>query len=169
MDKVEYLETTVPNAYHGTSRANAENIEKTGFRISRKPELFLGDGVYFYKGSKTLAESWAKGKYPEEEIATIVANIKLGYCLDLTIPEHRELLSEAIVEFKRRPNWRKVTDTFVLNYFAGVIEPQIDTIVHFREPEKIVKLFAGSQILTGGYMVICVRKTECILSFSIAS
>jgi len=167
MEKVEYLETIVPNAYHGTSKTNADNIIKTGFRNPRAPDLFLGDGIYFYEGSRKLAERWAERKFLGQEIGIIIARIKLGYCLNLTIPEHRELIRDISKEFQKR-QWEKVTDAIVINYFASVIEPKIETIKHFHEPEKITKLFGGSRIMNGGYIVICVRKSQCILRFSIA-
>lgn len=170
MGKVEYLETIIHDAYHGTSKEKAEKIITTGkFCISRDPALFLGDGVYFYEGSRKLAEGWARKKFSRENIGIIIAKIKLGCCLNLSIPEHRELIKDTHREIRRR-QW-KVTDAVVLNYFATIIEPQIDTIkCHFGELKREAsrKIFEGSNITDLGYVVICVRKTESIKDFSMA-
>jgi hypothetical protein len=172
MEQIEYLETVVPNAYHGTSKSNAENIVNTGkFCVKPDPDLFLGDGVYFYDGSKELAERWATRKFSGQPIGIIIGRIRLGYCLNLLIPEHRNLVKQTAKEIRQKRFSQRVTDALVLNYFTRIIEPKIDTVKsHFGgfKKETVSKIFDGSNIVDSVYIVICVKKPECIVKFSMA-
>lgn len=97
-------------AYHGTSKANAENIKLVGFEPSVGIEHWLGDGVYFfvegYVCSTPLIKAidWSKAEawdnksktYRYKEGAAISVNIEVfseKEFLDLTTKEGMDLFN----------------------------------------------------------------------------
>lgn len=49
--------------YHGTTRADAENIEKTNFQLIDKPDYWLGKGAYFYADYPPAADGRREALY----------------------------------------------------------------------------------------------------------
>jgi len=94
LDFPEY-EKIVPDAYHGTDVANVESIKANGFQIGTGSDLYLGDGIYFYEGSKWHAANFLKQGNPTCKIALYRCVINLGRCLDLNNEDHKQ----AVVKF----------------------------------------------------------------------
>lgn len=86
---LKHFDKIVPDAYHGTRSDYAQNvIQNKKFHISTGKEQYLGDGVYFFEGSKWNAKDWARRKFKGEQIGIIKATINLWKCLDLNNKEH---------------------------------------------------------------------------------
>lgn len=150
----------VPDAYHGTTSAIAKKIcEDNEFVASRGDHQFLGDGVYFFEGSKWHAEDWAKRrKY--NPLAVIRAQINLGTCLDISAnQEHREYISHTIKRLSQLG--KNVNDAVAINYFAKNIL-YIDTVRACNITPKHGKMFIGSKFYSYSQLIICVRNTNNI-------
>ena len=168
MNGIEYVDKLIPDAYHGTSKSNASNIEvNKKFIPSRGPDLFLGDGIYFFEGTKSLAEWWARKNFPNEEIGIIIAEIQLGRCLDLTIPEYRDLVKNAKCKIEKQELKENITDTLVINFICAIIEPEIETVRYISKRGALTKIYPGSRIYDSIHIAICVKKTNNILNFKI--
>src|SRR5437667_3177918 len=85
-------EKIVPDAYHGTDVANIESINANGFRIGTGADLYLGDGIYFFEGSKWHAENFLKQQNANCKVAIYRCTINLGRCLDLNNEDHKEAI-----------------------------------------------------------------------------
>src|SRR5438132_13919141 len=68
--------------YHGTSTEGAASILREGFRVSRNPYDWLGDGVYFWQDAPRRAWEWAAERYGERA-AVVGALIRPDGCMDL--------------------------------------------------------------------------------------
>ena len=162
---IEYKRKIVPDAYHGTTLKNANKITETReFKISRNEKNYLGDGVYFFEGSKWHAIDWCKRCYPNDEHSIICAVINLGKCLELANPNYRILLQRVALKLKLK-GYTDITDAFVINFYATTIEP-FDTVrfAYIVENRVYGKIFSGSRIADFYQLIICVRNTENILS-----
>lgn len=160
--EIKKFDRMVPNAYHGTYRVNAGNILREGFKITRNPHNYLGDGVYFYEGSIQLARNFALNVRKFGSYAIIQANVQLGICLDLNTPEHCEILKavrEAIIE-EDKDKEKDITDSFVINWFICHCNPEVETVkwtlTKHRKNNKTNKIYPGSRIKPNEPM-ICVR------------
>jgi hypothetical protein len=129
--QIDHTDTVVNNAYHGTDRFAAEKILADGrFNVSRGPDHWLGDGVYFFQGSIAEAKWWARKTTKErrlKEYAILKAKVLLGKCLDLTKTEFWEQLEEWI-EYLKEKGVRDLTDAYVINSFAGEWQGGFDTV-----------------------------------------
>jgi len=100
---IKFEDKVIPDAYHGTSKAFAENIIRMKkFQPSSGDHCYLGDGIYFFETGKEHAKWWARKQYPGTQIAVIIAVVQLGRCLDLGNPEHIGLVSFTRDEIKKR-------------------------------------------------------------------
>jgi hypothetical protein len=178
--KIEHFNKIVPDAYHGTSKANADKIIKSGFEISIGDDQYLGQGVYFFEGSRSSAERWANRSYHLPDCAVIQAMLNLGRCLDFHIPEHVEFIILAKDEILKRqaalpgtnPEKRKIiTDGVVVNFLAKLAV--IDTvrasqiIPKSKKPLIISKTFPGSHFYNPQLLIICVRNLASIVDLKI--
>lgn len=77
----------VHNAYHGTSRINAQNIMKDGFTVGNSDDSWLGYGIYFFT-EKERAIHYAATKFKNHSLNAILS-VLLSYpqkqLLDLDI------------------------------------------------------------------------------------
>lgn len=170
MNLIERIDKLIPDAYHGTSKLNATNIlQARKFSSSSGSDFYLGDGIYFFDGSKDLAEWWAKKQFPKYEIGIIIANIQLGKCLDLTIPEHRNIVKNAKDEFEQKTPEEKITDALVINFICTIIEPEIETIRCIFKQGQLSKIYSGSHIFNTMHIVVCVKRHSNILDFKIVN
>lgn len=76
-------------SYHGTTNVRADEIERTEFRMSRRPGLWLGYGRYFFQDGPIHAIRWGQYMARKEtgDVANAVvlsAEIDLQECIDLT-------------------------------------------------------------------------------------
>jgi len=161
LPNIEYTETIVPKAYHGTTLENAGIILEDGFEVdtsNEKRDPFLGDGIYFWEGDFHRAKAWAEKKYGNKDSGILCAEINLGKCLDLTNSRLRGLLKRAEKGLKQAGFPSK--DSFVINWYAQ--KESFDTIRNVTLPKKVKKLFPGSSIRDDFNLVICVRNQKNI-------
>lgn len=81
-------ENIIALGYHGTTRIAAEQILQTEFRESRRDDLWLGYGRYFFQDAPIHALRW--GRYfakkrtgSADDAAVLYAEIDLSGCIDL--------------------------------------------------------------------------------------
>jgi hypothetical protein len=162
---IEFISKVIPDAYHGTSRANAETIVRTRrFLPSTGGNCFLGDGIYFFESGKEHAKWWARRQYRWAQIGIIVANIQLGKCLELGNKAHVELVKMVKQKLEQKGYVEGVTDAFTINFLTKEIDTEIETVRGYF-PGSREKLFAGSRIFKFLHVVICVKKHDNILDF----
>jgi hypothetical protein len=168
---IELIGKVVPDAYHGTSKENAQKIfQEKKFLFSKGKRCYLGTGIYFFEGSKELAEWWGKKQYPATEIGIILAEIQLGKCLDLTIPEFRTFLKKTKRELEVKRPYNRITDAFVINYVChNMLKFETVKCIFTRVGEvlQFPKLYPGSRIYDELYITICVKNHSNILCFRI--
>jgi len=164
------LEKIVPDAYHGTLKQNVESILKDGFHPGRSFELHLGSGVYFYESSRAWAEHWAQEKFNAKgdglEIAVLMAEIRLGRCIDLCDRDNQKVLDDFEQEVKNRirnggmaGTFSNITAAYIYNLASQ--RSNADTIRKpYGPPEDTSDRWAG--IRWTMRLVICVRKLENI-------
>lgn len=170
---VKYSNKTISEAYHGTSQESAIKInDEKKINPSRDDDFYLGDGIYFYEYSKWLAAQWAMRKYGKHSnIGILCACINYGYCLNLDVPEHREVIrrvQERIV--KRNTELKitdKITDSYVINYYTKNIACYIDTVRWTYITRGYGTIFTGSQINDYQQPMICVKKDSNISKISL--
>ena len=166
---IKYIQKILPDCFHGTDIASYKSVCNDGFHHSTGPEQFLGDGVYFWEGSELLAVRWAIKKTKRARAQTYVviqATIDLGYCLDLTKPEHLEIVEEAAQKLKAETPSYVINDPVVINFIDYAIQ-KLDTIRSINPKSKKL-IFKGSRFLSNVEPIICVRNTENILYFELS-
>ena len=174
--KIELTDKVIPDAFHGTTLAAAANILVNGFRMGVEEKGWLGKGVYFYESSREDAAAWAKRTLPPAQVSVIRATINLGYCLDLHIPEHIQLMRwyyDALTQrIARRGltdhgNPIKVTEPLVLNLMERNMN--LDTIRVGHSTAFVRKpAFPGSRFRKGHQIIICVRNLKNIQNVRLA-
>ncbi len=162
---IEYKEKIIPEAFHGTSIDNAENIIANGFIIKNRIDPYLGNGVYFYEACREHAIDYVENRYhlSHAEIAVICARIDLGRCLELNNSKHVEwlkltwkLLSEQGID--------PITDAVVINFFIETFSENVDTVraSQLYSSSNRQKIFTGSRFFSSQRIVICVRNLKSI-------
>lgn len=168
---ITYQKKIIPDAYHGTTLQQAEEI--CGLNIFRKTsyeDSYLGDGVYFYESSYISAKEWSEKKYGEDAQAVVLkCSIDLGKCFDLHNKEHQQILATVSSYLRERVD--NVTDAFAINYLATNIVVDIDTVrcPFVKKSSRFSKIFSGSRIYINSEIYICVRNLAQILSVQILS
>lgn len=166
---ITYQKKIIPDAYHGTTLRQAEDIcGSSTFVKTRYEDSYLGDGVYFYESSYISAVDWSVKIYGNDaKTAVLKCSIDLGKCFDLHNKEHQQIL--AIVSERLRERVEKVTDAFAINYLATNIVPDIDTVrcPVVKKSPQLSKIFSGSRIYINSEIYICVRNLAQILSIQI--
>ncbi|MGB8993059.1 MAG: hypothetical protein WCD80_13480 [Desulfobaccales bacterium] len=155
----------VPDAFHGTLLKNVAEILSEGFRLSRGPSQFLGDGIYFFESSEWHAKNWAlrHRERGTDRIAVIQAIINLGHCFDLHNAEYRGLAREIKTNLERKGT-KKITDAVVINLLATkftIIDSVRATYIS-TEHGRGQRIFEGSRFFEYVQLMICVRKVENI-------
>lgn len=85
--------------YHGTSEGTALEIEATcRFKVSRRPGLWLGHGVYFYQEAHRHAKTWALKS--NDKVKILWADIEINGCLDLIGCSHWSKISGIFKSFQ---------------------------------------------------------------------
>lgn len=90
--------------FHGCDEETAVSLlDGKPFRQSSEDFDWLGSGAYFWEGDPGRALEWAverqkRGSY--KKAAVVGAVIDLGNCLDLTVRENLDLLSDAYRSFE---------------------------------------------------------------------
>lgn len=177
---VDVTTNSINDAYHGTLLDDANKIiAEKKFIPSKQKDSYLGDGVYFYEGSRWLAANWVERNHGKNSIIGIIcACVHFGRCLNLNIPEHRKILKKVKNKISQHPkvkySGKKITDAFVVNYYATNVNRNIDTVrltYICKDYENLYdgKLYEGSNIYDFAQPMLCVRNqdriTNIVLSF----
>lgn len=165
--RIKKINKIVPDAYHGTSLEFARKIVDTKeFLIDKSKDHYLGDGVYFFESSLSNAIYYAGNR--NKFIGVIKSQINLGNCLDLHDREHLEFVFNTAQSLKKRKGV-EITDAFVINFIAsmGDIDTVRATYIATRSGRKREKIFSGSRFYHEQQLMICVRRQENILSYTL--
>ncbi|HUU39677.1 MAG TPA: hypothetical protein VMW42_01920 [Desulfatiglandales bacterium] len=164
--KIKYIAKYIPDAYHGTRLDKARRIiQEKKFIINRNPNHFLGDGAYFFEGSRWHAHDWARRLWGDVDLGLIRAYINLGKCLDLNNYNHRALLKKVRIELVRR-NISDITDAVVINFYATKIE-HFDTVRAPYTTPEVGRIYPESKFYDYSQLMICVRNQERILKLTL--
>lgn len=151
--------SVVGNAFHGTSEAAANIIERQGFKVGYKKNLYCGQGVYFWDGSQAKAVNWARDHHPGKMIAVLQASISLKRCLDLCAVEIQEQLKRffeiAVVQRRKR-----LTPAEAIALLATVSNCDTVRLADTRGS----RLFDVRPQVHEIAIIICVRNLACINS-----
>lgn len=168
--EIAHFDKEEPDAYHGTFKISAYIIQKNGFSIGRSGKLFLGDGVYFFRGSFETAYEYAK-KYRSKnngiDIAVIKALVRMGKCLDVDNPAHYEFIRDCRDKARARLGRLasdRLDDAVVFNLVAELTG--IETLTATRTSASKKRIFEESKWLEKE-IIICVRNLKNILSVEI--
>jgi len=165
---VQYSNKLIRDAFHGTSKANAESIiQSRRFIYSRGEDCYLGDGVYFFESGLEHAKWWAEKKFSGQQIGIIIAHIQLGKCLELGNPQCIELIRLAKAQIETARFSERITDAFVINFITAIIDRQIETVRGYFPVKATGKIFPGSHIYANVRVTICVKKYDNILHYNI--
>jgi hypothetical protein len=148
---------------------------------SRKSYDWLGNGVYFWESDLLRAKEWAVQKFPGNQ-SVVGAVIDLGFCLDMSMREYCDLVSQAHSTLKknepttlkenRKPDAYGVTmyrelDCQVIEFLHGYQQekeyPSFDTV---RSPFiESGPLYDNSSFRSKTHIQIAVRNIDCILGY----
>ena len=109
-----------------------------GFKISRNPYDWLGDGVYFFQDAPQRAWEWASEQYGEEA-AVVGATIRLIDCIDLLdtkwttaiasiYDQYLTMIKKSGVSLPLQSDGSHRLDREVINYTVEVLQEQGTTI-----------------------------------------
>jgi len=171
---VDFTYRCIDDAYHGTLLDYAKKIiSEKKFMPSKQKDAYLGDGVYFYEGSRWLAANWVERNHGKDAVIGIIcACVHYGKCLNLNIPEHRFILKKVRERISQRREIKdrgiKITDALVVNYYTTNINKNIDTIRLTYISESRGKLYEGSNIYDYAQPILCVRNQDKISKISLS-
>lgn len=116
-DRVEY---STANAFHGTSKQNAESIcaqKRFVVPTQSSSEMRFGPGIYFWENSRAAARKWAQVHHRGAEWGIVRAEVCCSSILDLLTTEHYGYLQNAtrLVAQRRGVSVAQVTHSAVLS------------------------------------------------------
>jgi len=157
----------VEEAYHGTDLRIAKKIEKGEKfrwepRKAGEPDLFLGDGTYFFEGSKAWAEAWAKPRY--QKYGILSATVCLGMCLDLNTKEGLQIvgLVQELMSVAQKVPKKTINLAAAISYYVANIDQPLDTIRATHVKTHREPVFEGKLPLYICELIICVRNIDRI-------
>jgi len=161
-DAIVYYDKIVPDAFHGTSDANAGLILKqNSFRSGNNERSYLGDGVYFFESSIEEARKWATGRFKDEKICVLRATLHLGKCLNLQEFEHQKLVFEVKEKLlKLDIKEEELTDALLINFFARQFD--IDSVKAIIVKDRLETFFKGSKFFRHIQVIICMKNMSRI-------
>lgn len=111
------------DCYHGTTLARAKIILRDGFRISTRPRMWLGSGVYFFQDAPQLSRQWAE----------FVAGRSVGPASgDAQIPSviHMQVESSEIIDLASGSYWSLLHELYTTRRasFNGLAQNGIDIL-----------------------------------------
>ena len=168
--------------YHGCPRAFAEGVRSGQIPLARwKPSQnvydWLGEGIYFWEGSRTRAQEWAALQFGDDA-AVLQVEIDLGRCLNLLETTYHEAIRATYRNLRdvyRSQGWtlpknqkkRHDLDCLVINKFVmfmarftgqqGIVFQTVRGVFEEGRP-----LFAGSAIRSESHIQIAVRDIQCM-------
>jgi hypothetical protein len=168
--------------YHGCQKAFADGVRSGQITIDQwKPSQntydWLGEGIYFWEGSRSRADSWAKELFGDQG-DVLEVEIELGECLDLLENTYYNSIRGIFQNLRtvyQSQNWalpknkkkKHSLDCLVINKFVNFMEKfeGQDGIVFqtvrglFEEGRPI---FPGSAIRNQSHIQVAVRDISCI-------
>lgn len=102
--------------YHGTSRSNSLQIQRTNFSIDYRKIGWLGTGIYFFDEGEKLAEDWSSYRFPKSnDVLRCEIEIPDEEVFDVTNPNsyHSELFHAIRKEFLEQQIKDKKIDVIV--------------------------------------------------------
>lgn len=164
-------------AFHGTTRTAADEILSSGWKLSRGDDQRLGDGVYFFEGSHSMARKWARDKHRRTDrstpaLAVLQSTVEFGVCLSLHDTDHVAEV-ERLKEGFESAGCTDITDAFIINAFA--IALKIDTVRGVRRRKTSKPILGGDPKKDDDYLewgtelLICVKNLEKILETTLKS
>lgn len=159
----------IAKGYHGTSLTAAKSILEAGFRISRNPYDWLGDGVYFFQDAPTRAWDWAIAHHGNDA-AVIGAEIHIVNCIDLLDVDWYPVITNSYNSFLKilKDSGRSLPeqsegahrlDREVFNYTADVLGARGQKIACVRAAFAEGRaVYADSAIFDRSHVQIAVRE-----------
>ena len=114
----------------------------------------LGDGVYFFEGSRAMASAWARDRKLPPPLSVIKSTVKYGRRLNLNDDEAQKLVGIMKNYLSQKMGNAKVS--FVVAVSALAEKGEFDTIVAYRR-RKDVQPLMESRIDKGIEHLLCVR------------
>jgi hypothetical protein len=168
--------------YHGCDRpfadaARSGRITLTAWRLSQNLYDWLGEGIYFWEGSRSRAEQWAVEHFGEEA-DVLEVEIELGHCLNLLESTYHDTLRQTYRNLRAAYRSRGLTlpknqkkrhdlDCLVINKFVQFMEKlmvqqeiRIQTVRGVFEEGR--PLFPGSALRAQSHIQVAVRDVQCI-------
>jgi hypothetical protein len=169
-------------AYHGCEKEIAENvvIGKEQLRKSTNSYDWLGNGIYFWEGSKQRADEWAKQR--ARKPAVVGAIIDLGSCLNLVDTYCIEMVKRAYedmlfnmqilgLSMPQNSNIKGNSDLLKRDLDCAVIQ-HLCKFLDDNAPDTVRGLFIEGNPLyeNAGFrdkthVQICVRNPDCIKGY----
>ena len=168
--------------YHGCRRAFADGVRSgritlADWKPSRNVYDWLGEGVYFWEGSRSRAAQWAVEQFGTDG-DDLEAEIDLSECLDLlentyhaalrgTYRDLRAAYSQLGWTLPLNRKGRHDLDCLVINRFVELMkefaDPRDVRVRSIRCPfEEGRPLFPGSAIRSESHIQLAVRDVRCI-------
>lgn len=168
--------------YHGCQRKFADGVRSGRIPLARwKPSQnlydWLGEGIYFFEGSRTRAEQWSASQFGNRA-DVLEVEIELGQCLNLVESTwHRALRStyRNLRTIFHSQGWplpknrvkRHDLDCLVINKLVELVERgagqqqiRFQTVRGLFEEGRPV--FPGSAIRSESHIQIAVRDIRCM-------
>lgn len=162
--------------HHGTTKVNGSEILSSKFEVSRRDNLWLGDGVYFFDDNAEMALEWCRAEghrlcYTEYSVLQSEIEVKEANLFNLNTPEgeklfhgHRELMIERLetARFSVKSINKQTADGRVLNELCQFFPYKVVTLRCFvrRVKDRMKRLNSN----VPNCKIICVREVECIKS-----
>ena len=147
-------------AYHGTTYPAAESILVEGWRKSTGPEQLLGDGVYFFEDSPSMAKHWAKDRI-KGPFVVLRSTVHFGVSLNLAESEHAKLVRHTANKL-RESGVLDVTPAVAINALAKIAG--IETVRAQRKRKTAWSIVDGGQLEWGIELLLCVKSLEKIVA-----
>jgi hypothetical protein len=146
-------QSVTDQAFHGTSRQNADAILSDNFKPSDGENQFLGPGVYFFERQPSEAERWAKNEHPKGW-AVLRSVVRYGRCLNLDEQRHSDILTLIVSELRKRRN-QAITESDAVKILAQHV--QIDTVIGVHRKNSTIIPWHGARFGMGNKLMLCVR------------
>ncbi|MCK9526103.1 MAG: hypothetical protein M0R49_09285 [Limnochordia bacterium] len=151
--------------YHGTTRANADEILRSGrFRFSTEEQEWLGRGIYFFENDPRQARNWCMKarKYPEWAVlrSKIEANVVIDLVDTETFERFRSIANRMKMRYTKlrdgRP--RHLINSVVLN---AMYEAEPYDLV--RGIFEVPSTYTVDRTNIKQYQIqLCVRNLQCV-------
>jgi hypothetical protein len=168
--------------YHGCEQVFADGVRSGRIPLDHwKPSQnvydWLGEGIYFWEGSRSRAKEWAELQFGD--VADVLeVEIDLGHCLDLLESTYHEAIRATYRNLRtvyHSQGWalpknlkkRHDLDCLVINKFVRFMEQFADQQgIRFQTVRGVFEegrpLFPGSAIRSESHIQIAVRDLRCL-------